>query len=37
MEFGSEKYNDLADAFGILVLHALRNRPGPAPRIIFID
>jgi len=34
--FGSEKHNDLADAFAMLVLHAIRNRPGPAPRIFFI-
>ena len=35
--FGSEKYDDLADAFAMLVLHAMINRPGPGPSITFID
>ncbi len=33
--FGNEKYDDLADAFSILVLH-IRKNIGPCPRIIWI-
>jgi len=37
IRFGSEKHNDLADAFAMLVLHAMRNRPGPGPNIRFLE